>query len=190
MNENKYKKQLIQIVQSNEWLMKVLRSVQQCNLPDWFVAAGVIRSVLWDSLHRYNHPTPVKDIDVIFYDLEDLSFKREEVIKNDLNKLMPNMKWDVKNQAAVHLWFKDVFGYSVSPLESSEDAIKTWNSTSIGIRLLSDEELYIASPYGLTDLFDMKFRRNTKHIPKDIFMKKLKERGIKEKWPKVQIIEE
>ena len=32
---------------------------------------------------------------------------------------------DVKNQARVHLWYKDHFGYSIEPYTSIESAINT-----------------------------------------------------------------
>lgn len=190
MNECKYDEKLSEIICSNDWLMTVLRNVQKCKLPDWFVSAGTIRSIVWDNLHGYKKFTPIKDIDVIFYDSNDLSTERERSAEERLNKLMPSEKWDVKNQAAVHLWFKDVFGYETIPLKSSEDGIKRWNSTSIGVRLQSSGEIYIAAPYGLTDLFEMKLRRNSKHIPKEFFRRKVKERRIEERWPMVEIVED
>lgn len=190
MNVCKYDEKLSEIICSNDWLMTVLRNVQKCKLPDWFVSAGTIRSIVWDNLHGYKESTPIKDIDVIFYDSNDLNSERERNAEERLNKLMPSEKWDVKNQAAVHLWFKDVFGYETMPLKSSEDGIKRWNSTSIGIRLQSNEEIYIAAPYGLTDLFEMKLRRNSKYIPKELFIRKVKERRIEEIWPMVVIVED
>lgn len=190
MKEVEFRKELKEIIYSNEWLMQVLRNVQEVNLPDWFVTAGTIRSIVWDSLHDHNSNTSISDIDVIYYDPENLSSNCEKRVEYDLSLLMSNVKWDVKNQAAVHLWFEEVFGYKTTPIKSCEDAIKRWNSTSIGIRLEKNDKIFILAPYGLTDLFEMKMRRNSLHIPKDLFLRKVKERRIEEKWPKVQIIED
>jgi hypothetical protein len=53
-----------------------------------------------------------------------------------LNQLFPDTDWDVKNQAAVHLWYERRFGYAVPPLHSVEDAVATW------------PEQQLPSPYG------------------------------------------
>lgn len=190
MNEIKYHKELTSIIYSNEWLMSVLRASFECKLPDWFVAAGAIRSIVWDKLHGYKVPTPISDVDVIFYDPNDLSEERDKKAEIELSNYMPSVEWDAKNQAAVHLWYKDVFGFSIEPILSGEDAINRWNSTSIGVRLLSDDTLYIYAPYGLADLFEMKLRRNQRYIPRDSFLQKVNRSTIKEKWPMAQIISE
>ena len=188
MNEIKYYRELTNIIYANEWLMSVLRASRKCDLPDWFVAAGAIRGAVWDKLHGYKVPTPISDIDVIFYDRNDLSQERDKKAEAELSNCLPNVEWDAKNQAAVHLWYKDVFGFSIEPILSSEDAISRWNSASIGVRLLSDGNLYIFAPYGLTDLFEMKLRRNQRYIPRDSFLQKVNKSAIKEKWPMAQII--
>lgn len=188
MDENKYYRELTNIIFSNEWLMSVLRTARKCDLPDWFVAAGAIRSVVWDKLHGYKTPTLIRDVDVIFYDQNDLSQERDKKAETELSNFSPCVEWDAKNQAAVHLWYKNVFGFSIEPILSSEDAISRWNSASIGVRLLLDDNLHIFAPYGLTDLFEMKLRRNKRYIPRDSFLQKVNKSAIKEKWPMAQII--
>lgn len=89
-----------------------LRTVRECNLPDWFVGAGVIRSLVWDHLHGHSGPTPVKDVDVVYFDAFNLSQKHDQDILVQLIDKFPDVPWEVTNQAAVHLWFKEYFGYS------------------------------------------------------------------------------
>lgn len=185
---HEYYKELTNIIYSNEWLMKVLRTSRECDLPDWFVAAGAIRSIVWDKLHGYKDPTLISDVDVIFYDRNDLTQERDRKAEVELFSYMPIVKWDAKNQAAVHLWYKDVYGFSIEPILSSEDAINRWSPASIGVRLLLDDSLFIYAPYGLEDLFEMRFRRNQRYIPVESFLEKVKKSAIKEKWPMAQII--
>src|SRR5438094_4452456 len=90
------------------------------------VGGGVIRNVVWDHLHGYARPTPVADVDVAFFDCDDLSSQREQAIESSLFNRLPNVPWDVKNQAAVHLWYERVFGDAVAPLPSLEEAVSTW----------------------------------------------------------------
>lgn len=60
MSTQKFELEFKSILYENDWFMKLLRTVSDCNLPDWFVGAGVIRSLIWDNLHKYLMPTPVK----------------------------------------------------------------------------------------------------------------------------------
>lgn len=64
MDRDGYEQELQKIIRSNNWFMGLLRAVRHCNPPDWFVGAGVIRNIVWDYLHGYVNPTPVRDVDV------------------------------------------------------------------------------------------------------------------------------
>ncbi len=190
MNQIMYEQELTEIILSNNWFMEVLRIVRECNPPNWFVGGGVIRNIVWDKLHGYNKPTALKDIDVAIYDINNLSSERDKEIQEKLKEHLPRENWEVTNQAAVHLWYEEYFGYKVPPLKSCEDGISTWPeiATCIGVRLLKDDSLLIVAPYGLEDLFNLILRRNHKRITQDIFINRLKEKRICDKWPKVKVI--
>ncbi|WP_407309447.1 hypothetical protein [Desulfosporosinus sp. SB140] len=42
MSEQNYEHEFKRIVYENDWFMKLLRDVQELNLPNWFIGAGVI----------------------------------------------------------------------------------------------------------------------------------------------------
>jgi hypothetical protein len=69
---------------------------------------------------------------------------------------------EVRNQARVHLWFKNRFGVSYSPLRCADDALHRYASVvhAIGVRLEDDDRLDIVAPFGLDDLFAMVIRPN------------------------------
>jgi hypothetical protein len=80
----------------------------------------------------------IKDVDLIYFDAEDLSAKAEtdhESRLRDLFRRLP-IKLDVKNEARVHLWYRERFGYAIRPYLSSADAIATFptTATAVGIR--------------------------------------------------------
>jgi len=187
----KYEQELKSILSENEWFMTVLRAVRECHLSDWFVGAGVIRSLVWDHLHGYSSRTSLKDVDVVYFSLTNLSQEWDKCIVELLSAKLPNVPWEVTNQAAVHHWFEEYFGYSVLPLRSCEEAISTWpeTATSVGVRLLSNDEFYICAPFGLEDLFNMTIRRNPKRVTLELFRERVKEKRILQKWPKVKIID-
>jgi hypothetical protein len=182
---------LVSIIRANEWFMSVLHAVRACNPPDWFVGAGVIRNIVWDYLHNYHEPTALSDVDVIFFDPNDLSPARDQFVQKQLYDNLPNVLWEATNQAAVHLWYEKLFGYPVPALKSCEEAIGTWpeTATSIGVRLLANDELLFAAPFGLEDLFNMILRRNSNRITVELFRQRVQEKAIQYKWPKVRIID-
>ncbi len=190
MKENQHKLELKEIIYSNSWFMEILDAVRECAPPDWFVGAGIIRNIVWDYLQEYERPTPVRDIDVAYYDPDDLTPERDISIQRELTDCLPGIPWEVTNQAAVHLWYEKVFGNAVPALTSIEEAISTWpeTATCIGVRLLVNNELVIVAPYGLEDLFQMILRRNPKRVSKEQFRRRVEERAPTEKWPKVRVI--
>ncbi len=97
MNEGEYTQELTRLIRSDPWFMKVLETVRQCNLPDWLVGAGVIRTIVWDHLHGFLEPTPLADVDVIFFDASNLSSERDRAIQEQLAALLANVPWEATN---------------------------------------------------------------------------------------------
>lgn len=180
---------LCHIVRSNAWLMSVLETVRDCELPEWVVGAAVIRNAVWDRLHEYPMPTPLRDLDS--FDAADLRPEREQYFQRALFDRRPDVPWDVKNQAAVHLWYESKFGLPATPLTSIEDAVATWpeTATCVGVRLLPDGELLVLAPLGLDDLFRMVLRRNPRRSTPELFQQRLREKRLCEKWPRVRVID-
>jgi hypothetical protein len=96
--------------------MSILETVRACNPPDWLVGAGDIRNLVWDHLHQYQAPTQLADVDVIFFDPQDVRQERDLMVQQQLNQRLPDVPWEATNQAAVHLWYEEVFGFSVNIL--------------------------------------------------------------------------
>ncbi len=192
MEEQIYYQELTQLIQSTPWFVSILETVRLCNPPDWLVGAGVIRNLVWDYLHQYQTPTPPADIDVIFFDPQNLRPERDRMVQQQLAQRLPHVIWEATNQAAVHLWYEEVFGFSVPALHSSEEAVGTWpeTATSVAVRLLSTDEISIVAPCGLSDLFNMVLRRNPFRVTREQFVQRLHSKQILRKWPDVQVIYE
>jgi hypothetical protein len=172
-------------------LNDVLAAVQTVRLPSWVVGAGVIRSVVWDHLHGYDEPTPVNDVDVAFFDPGDTSRERDFATEQRLITLIPDVPWEVTNQAGVHLWYEAKFGYPIRPLESIEDAVAMWpeTATSVGVTLDQADRPRIVAPLGLDDLLGMVLRRNRRQVTHEYFLERLHGKRIKERWPLVSVID-
>jgi uncharacterized protein len=190
MEEQIYRQELIRLIQSAPWFMTILETVRTCNPPDWLVGAGVIRNLVWDHLHQYQTPTLPADIDVIFFDPQDLRPERDRMVQQQLAQCLPHVVWEATNQAAVHLWYEEAFGFPVPALHSSEEAVGTWpeTATSVAVRLLSTDEISIVAPCGLSDLFNLILRRNPRRVTREQFLQRLHAKQILRKWPRVQVI--
>src|SRR5215470_8208473 len=88
---------------ADPWRRAVLEAVRRQRLPDWAVGAGFIRSAVWDTLHGHAEPTPLADVDVLFFDAADVSRESETSIEAALAEALPNIPRSAKNQARMHL---------------------------------------------------------------------------------------
>jgi hypothetical protein len=192
MAEADHQRQITQIVRANGWLMGVLAEVRACGLPDWLVGAGVLRNLVWDHLHGYTTPTPIKDVDVVFFDPVESSEARDRAVERHLRARRPEVPWEVTNQAGVHRWYHLAFGGEPVPrLTSVEDAVATWpeTATCVGVRLLADDGLAIVAPYGLADLVGLVLRRNPRRVTVEEYRRRIVTKQIAARWPRVEIID-
>jgi uncharacterized protein len=189
--ETAYRQHLMTFLLGHAWFRSILETVRNVNPPDWLVGAGVIRSLVWDALHGDATPTLLTDVDVVFFDLTDLRPARDAEMQAHLRAVRPDVPWEATNQAAVHFWYEQTFGFAVPPLTSSADAVGTWpeTATSIAVRLHADDTLAIIAPCGLHDLFGLILRRNPRRVTRAIFHQRLESKQILTKWPRVQIID-
>jgi hypothetical protein len=177
------------IVRSSHELMEILRAARDVDPPDWVVGSGIVRDLVWDSLHGWTGPLRYKDADVAFFDPHDLSPQRDASATDLLRARLPHVAWEAKNQAAVHLWFEHRFGYKVDPLKSIEDAVGTWPETAIcvAVRLPEDERIEVVAPLGLEDLFDLRLRRNPRRVSPEEYRRRLDRNKVPERWPLVTV---
>ena len=182
---------LVSLVRCSPVLMRALRAARSVNPPDWVIGAGAIRDRAWDHLHGFTRATPVKDVDLAFFDPVSLDGERERGVQRALTAQAPELAWDVTNQAGVHLWYPHVFGVEVDPLASTSDAVATWpeTATAIGVRLLSDDTIRVVAPYGLDDLFGLVCRRNPRRATREQYRRRVENKRIAKRWPRVTILD-
>jgi uncharacterized protein len=178
------------ILRSTPWLMDALRVARDVDAPDWLIGAGAVRTAVWDHLHGFDEPTEPADVDVAFFDPDDLSPERDSAVEGKLRERRPDIPWDAKNQAAVHLWYPAKFGYEVPPLASAADGVATWpeTATCIGARLERDDAMTVVAPYGVEDLLGLVHRRNPARITVEEYERRLRTKRITERWPRVRVL--
>ncbi len=180
-----YESKLISIVRKQDWLMDVLKSVRDLELPDWYIAAGAIRNTVWNTLHNYSKNIKLNDIDVIYFDRENLETKKEKESESRLSKLFPKLVFEVINQARAH-----VFTKGRPKATSSIDSVSYWTETPtcVGVRLEKDDSISICAPYGLKDLFELQVRPVP--IPKrdlKLYEERKKSKQWVKTWPRLKI---
>jgi uncharacterized protein len=173
----------------NKWLGEILERFEETALPDSWLVAGCIAQTIWNL--RCGRPAELglKDVDLIYFDDHDLSFDAEashERRLRDLFRRFP-LKLDVKNEARVHLWYEERFGYAIEPYLSSADAIATFptTATAVGVRQIRSK-FECCAPFGLDDLFSLVVRPNKRQITRATYEAKVDRwRPI---WPRLTFL--
>ncbi|MGO4371659.1 nucleotidyltransferase family protein [Paenibacillus sp. 2TAB19] len=186
MQELLLKDKLIQILLTKEDLLRDLRIVQQMGLPSWYISAGYVRNYVWDHLHGYEQATPLNDVDIVYYDPNDIEEQTEKRWESNLIESYPHYNWSAKNQARMHL------RNLAEPYHSVEDAMKRWPETvtALGIYLNAEDQIEVIAPHGLGDLFDLVIRRSPYFQDKDYFYQRVASKGWLKTWPQLTLIEE
>ena len=141
-------------------------------------------------MHGFPPLHGVSEVDLIYFDPSDLTEESESQHATRIGIFYEGLpvRFDVKNEARVHLWYESRFGYAINPYKSAESAIDTFPTTAgaIGIRPVGDEiESY--APFGFDDLMGLVVRPNKCQITRDIYAKKVTR--WKSHWPMLNIIE-
>jgi len=182
-------KRLAKILEQSQPLYRIIEQAAGIGLKDYYIGAGCIAQTVWNDQTDLALTHGISDIDFVYYDNFDLSFQAENVAIERITRMIEpcEIKLDIKNQARVHLWYKDYFGYEIAPYDSIECAINTWptTATSVGVRL-EDGELKVYVPFGLDDLFGMVVRANKAQITEEIYLQKVQKWCGK--WPGLTII--
>lgn len=160
-------------------------------LHHWCIGAGIIRNIVFDHIEGVN-ATPIRDVDVAYFDMSDLTEEADRRYEKILKQRMPDVPWEVTNQAAVHLWFHKKFGYKVPPLNDITEAVATWpeTCTAVAVSKVEDETYKVYAPYGLDDLFGMVIRRNPERIDVQTYNKRISTKRYEQYWRSVKIIHE
>lgn len=177
-------KELITILKTNEYLMRDLQWVSQLKLSNWCIAAGYVRNYVWDYLHGYQDRTPLNDVDILYYDPNDLREETETYYEFQLVNQYGTYNWSVKNQARMHTKNQDI------PYDSVAEAMKRWPEvvTAVGVTLDSDMNIEIIAPHGLEDLFGMIIRKSPFFKDEEYYLKRVREKNWLEIWPRLRML--
>lgn len=178
--------QILELIKNDSWMMQILAAAESMELPDWLIGAGFVRNKVWDHLHGYKKSTPPTDIDLVYFDKESKFDEKE--IESRLKTLVSEVDWEVVNQATAHNWNEE------EPYTSTADAISKWPETATGVGVtLKKDELKLIAPLGIDDLVNVIARPTPAFKVSEKKRARVQERITqkhwKEKWPKLQVLE-
>ncbi len=161
-----YEQQLIDIVRKSPKLMTVLETCRASRIPEWRIVSGAVYGTVFNHLTSRDPDYGIKDYDVAYFD-PDTSYDAEDVWIKKIAAALPADLRDlveVRNQARVHLWFKNRFGCDYEPLKNTDESLERYLcfAHAVAIRLEDDDSISIAAPFGLDDIFNMVMRPNPK----------------------------
>lgn len=176
-------------VSASPLLQPVLQQWGQIALPDAWLSGSALAQTLWNVRFGFSLEYGISDLDLVYFDDKDLGAFAEERHSRRITELFQELpvQIDLKNQARVHLWYAERFGYDIAPYLSSRGAIATFPTTAsaVGIRPSADG-LEIWAPFGLDDLIAPVVRANRAQITQAIY--EAKQQRWRTKWPELKIL--
>ncbi|MCL1127331.1 nucleotidyltransferase family protein [Shewanella surugensis] len=162
--------------------LKALECAASLNLPDGYIAAGFVRNLVWDHLHKKSISTPLNDIDVIYFDDAALNSDNDKVMEAELVRLMPEVNWQVRNQALIHIRNGD------RPYLNIRDAMRFWpeKETAVAIRQLESDTYECIAAFGFESLFQLLVTHNPNRS-RDIFDERVSSKRWLTHWPQLTV---
>lgn len=176
---------LTEWVREDSDTMRLLRAVRAKAPEGGYLAAGALRNLVWDLKHGYDTRTPLHDVDVVYYDENDLSPVSEQEAETRLRMCAPEMNWQVRNQARMHVRNGE------PPYLSVARAMQGWpeTATAIGARLTEDDRMEWICPWGIDDLLGLMLRPSPLCKDRQAFRERVQAKGWKRQWPKLVLCE-
>ena len=173
---------IIQLIERDELRIEALECIQYLNLPHCYLAAGFVRNLVWDHLHEKQIPTPLNDIDVIYFAPDEVDNEIYLKYESELTLRMPQVKWEVRNQAIMHSSNGD------KPYESIIDAMSYWpeKETAVAIRKTCDQHFECISAFGFESLFDLQVTYNPKRN-RGVFTHRVESKQWLIQWPLLRV---
>lgn len=168
---------------------RVIDDWSEIALPDCWIVAGAVFQSFWNREFGLSAVHGINDVDLVYFDSADLTDETENDHCLRINAFFDDLgvRIDVKNEARVHLWYENAFGYPINAYHSVESAMETFPTTAgaIGIRP-KGQALEAFAPFGFEDLMNLVIRPNKVQITRDIYEKKIAR--WQPNWPRVRFL--
>ncbi|HVT50140.1 MAG TPA: nucleotidyltransferase family protein [Dongiaceae bacterium] len=182
---------LIAAALANPINRKILERLPLLGAPQACLVAGSVYQALWNALSGRPAAEGIKDYDLFYYD-EDTSYEAEDLVIRRARTLFADLDVliDVKNEARVHLWYKQRFGGDYPRLQRVEDGIARFlvRATCIGLMPQVEGALRLIAPYGTAETEAGILRPNALWCP-SMERFRAKAETYRARWPWLRIVE-
>jgi uncharacterized protein len=166
----------------------ILERWNDLGLRDGWLVAGCLFQTVWN-LRSGNAPQAhIKDYDLFYFDAADLTEEAERRVQARVEAATADLGIvvEAKNQARVHLWYREHFGYEYPQLRSACDGIDRFlvPATCVGVRP-ARAHCDVYAPYGLALLYEGLLAPNPLTDHRDLFHAKAA--SYRRRWPWLRI---
>ena len=92
-------KEVLNLIQEDRLMMRVLKIADGLNLPDWLIGSGFVRNKVWNHLSGRNvDGIDATDIDLVYLDPVFNNEERDRILGERLND-ETGLEWEIKNNA-------------------------------------------------------------------------------------------
>jgi len=174
---------IVELIKRDPIRVKALECVSRLNLPQCYIAAGFVRNLVWDSLHNIELSTPLNDVDVIYFDPSESNPNSYLAYQAQLARCLPEVNWQVRNQAIMHERNGD------SPYTSVLDAMGYWpeKETAVAVRHIAQNQYECIAAFGFESLFSYCITYNPKRS-RSTFEKRVNSKGWLARWPSLKVV--
>ncbi|HLN47944.1 MAG TPA: nucleotidyltransferase family protein [Steroidobacteraceae bacterium] len=176
-------------VRANPISAALLERLPPLGLADCWLVAGCLFQTVWNRCCGQPPTTNIRDYDVFYFDDSDLSFEAEDRQIRRLAAAFADLDVtiELRNQARVHLWYRQRFGHDYPRLSACTDGIDRFlvACTCVGIRCTSGEPRTVYATYGLDQLYAGILRPNPLNLSASCFAEKAT--SYRARWPWLRI---
>ncbi|NBB37338.1 nucleotidyltransferase family protein [Pseudomonas kielensis] len=178
---------LLEVALANPVNALITARLPALGLNQCMLTAGCLFQAIWNQQAQRPLDWGVKDYDIFYFD-PDLSWEAEDQVIQAGRQLFHDLDVNIefKNQARVHLWYRQRFGSDYPQLHSTRDGVDRYliAGTCIGLDITTGE-LY--APHGLGDTEQGLLRINPKNPKPALFAQKAQ--SYQERWPWLRVVE-
>jgi hypothetical protein len=179
------KKQTLALIQADALRMDCLQAVQALALPQAMICAGFVRNLVWDAAHQFSTSTPLNDVDVAWYSSAQIDPQLDLELEFKLKQQLPNVKWQVRNQARMH------HRNSVAAYASAKDAVARFpeTATCLGVAMNDKNEIEWRVTAGLADAWALRLRHNAHSgLALSVTQRRIEEKNWLARWPHLRLM--
>lgn len=172
------------LVESDQWMMDVLRAAEKMDLPDWWIGGGFLRNKVWNAIEG-NELSSDTDVDLSYFDAKNVIPETDWSYDEQAALEYPFAQWQIRNQARMH------YVNDLDPFESTVDAAAHWPETASCIAVkLQNGELKFLFCYGTDDLLNLIARPNPNFKTRKllgVFNDRVEKKQWRKVWPNLRV---